>query len=103
MGIGNGLRNKLVWAFQSKKKNEGRRYVSSAYMFLFSVALIIAAVIIMVSQFVNWNKVFNISTSILEPDVFEKCIDHSPCKYNPSVCTEIDNFYSICVAKGFYS
>ena len=74
MGIGNGLRNKLVWALQSKKENEGRRYVSSAYMFLFSVALIIVAVIIMVSQFVNWNKVFNISTSILEANILRNAL-----------------------------
>lgn len=68
MGIGNGLRNKLVGALQSKNEGEGRKYVSSAYMFLFSVSLVIIAVIVLISQFVNWNKVFNIDVSILDAD-----------------------------------
>lgn len=74
MGIGNGLRNKLVKALQSKNKDEGRKYVSSAYMFLFSVSLIIVAVITGLSQFVNWNSVFNIDTSILNADILRKTL-----------------------------
>lgn len=66
MGIGNGLRNKLVGAFQSNDRDEGRKYVSSAYMFLFSVSLVIIIAIALISQFVNWNKVFNIDAAILD-------------------------------------
>lgn len=74
MGIGNGLRNKLVGALQSDDKDEGRKYVSSAYMFLFGVSLIIIVVIVVLSQFVNWNTVFNIDTDVLESDVLRKAL-----------------------------
>ena len=66
MGIGNGLRNKLVGALQSDDRDEGRKYVSSAYMFLFIVSLVIIIAIALISQFVNWNKVFNIDAAILD-------------------------------------
>ena len=74
MGIGNGLRNKLVGALQSDDKDEGRKYVSSAYMFLFGVSLIIIVVIVVLSQFVNWNTIFNIDTDVLESDVLRKAL-----------------------------
>ena len=74
MGIGNGLRNKLVGALQSENRDEGRKYVSSAYMFLLSVSLVIIIVIALISQFVNWNKVFNIDTSVLNSDTLENAL-----------------------------
>lgn len=74
MGIGNGLRNKLVGALQSKKEDESRKYVSSAYMFLLSVSLIIVVIVILFSQFVDWNRVFNINTSILGADVLNSAL-----------------------------
>lgn len=66
MGIGNGLRNKLVGALQSENQDEAKKYVSSAYMFLFSVSLVIIAAIALISQWVNWNKVFNIDATVLD-------------------------------------
>ena len=68
------MRNKLVGALQSDDKDEGRKYVSSAYMFLFGVSLIIIVVIVVLSQFVNWNTVFNIDTDVLESDVLRKAL-----------------------------
>lgn len=65
MGIGNGLRNKLVGALNSHDKQEGRKYVSSAYMFLFGVSIVVIAIIVFISRFANWNRIFNISTDIL--------------------------------------
>lgn len=65
MGIGNGLRNKLVGALESEDKYEGRKYVSSAYLFLCGVSVIVIIVVAIVSRFVNWNVVFNISSEIL--------------------------------------
>lgn len=74
MGIGNGLRNKLVGALHSTKQEKAKRYVSSAYMFVFGVSLIIVAVIIVVSQFVNWNIVFNIDSSVLDSETLKKAL-----------------------------
>lgn len=74
MGIGNGLRNKLVGALLSKNKDEARRYVSSAYMFLFGVSLIIITIIILISQFVNWNTVFNIDQTVLDSETLKSAL-----------------------------
>lgn len=65
MGIGNGLRNKLVGAIRSQDKFEGRKYVSSAYMFLCGVSVVVIVIVVFISQFANWNLIFNISTDIL--------------------------------------
>lgn len=65
MGIGNGLRNKLVGALKSNDRDEGKKYVSSSYLFLCSVSVVIILIISIISRFANWNAVFNISTKIL--------------------------------------
>lgn len=74
MGIGNGLRNKLVGALHSTEQDEARKYVSSAYMFLFGVSLIIITIILGISQFVDWNVVFNIEANILDSDTLNRAL-----------------------------
>lgn len=74
MGIGNGLRNKLVGALKSKDKYEGRKYVSSAYLFLCGISISVIIAIAIVSSFINWNVVFNISSDILSRDVLRTAL-----------------------------
>lgn len=67
-GIGNGLRNKLVESIVKNDKNEIREKISSAY---FIIGLFTFIAIIVGSIFfnhVNWNKVFNISSSLISND-----------------------------------
>lgn len=66
MGIGNGLRNKLVGAMESADPEEGKKYVSSAYIFSCVVAAVIIAAVIFLSGLVNWNKIFNVDDRILD-------------------------------------
>ena len=66
MGIGNGLRNKLVAAMQSEDKLEGKRYVSSAYLFICSISLVVVIVLVLLSQFIDWNIVFNVDYQDLD-------------------------------------
>lgn len=66
MGIGNGLRNSLVYAIANKNRREIEKLISSAYIFLISVALIAVVGLICIGYFVDWNKIFNISSSIID-------------------------------------
>lgn len=63
LGVGNGLRNHLTEAITCDKKDEAKKYISSAYV---SIGLMIVAAIMVfltVFRFVNWNTVFNISAT----------------------------------------
>lgn len=68
-GIGNGLRNKLVESIVKNDKNEIREKISSAYfiigLFTF-IAIIVGSIFF---NYVNWNKVFNVSSSLISNDV----------------------------------
>jgi len=59
MGLGNGLRNKLTEAIAINKKKLARKYVSTAYFFIFFIAILISFVIILIYPLVNWQHVFN--------------------------------------------
>lgn len=74
MGIGNGLRNKLVGAMKSDDSQEGKKYVSSAYIFSCAVAVAIILLVIILSGVINWNKVFNIDVGILDKNTLTKSV-----------------------------
>lgn len=61
LGIGNGLRNRIVGTIANNDSIGTRKYISSAYIFLFTVSIAIFSVIFILSQIIPWNKVFNIS------------------------------------------
>jgi O-antigen/teichoic acid export membrane protein len=63
MGIGNGLRNKLVECISTKNYEKGRRYISSAYIFLVAIALIVGFVLCILNKLIDWNKFFNIDVN----------------------------------------
>jgi len=72
LGIGNGLRNKLVEALINNDTTKAKSYISSAYFFsfvLFSLLAIIAALIFI---YVDWQKVFN--TNIYSNKIITFCI-----------------------------
>ena len=74
MGIGNGLRNHLVFAINENDWDKAKRYISSAYFFLCAIGAGILCLIIMIGHFVNWNVVFNIDTSLIDPSVLQNVI-----------------------------
>lgn len=65
MGIGNGLRNKLVEALEEQDISKQRTLVSSSYAFLGAVSLLIMSIIIILSGPIDWNIVFNIAESVI--------------------------------------
>ncbi|NBH34073.1 hypothetical protein D3Z58_11015 [Clostridiaceae bacterium] len=74
LGIGNGLRNKLTEAITKEDQNEQRMYISSTYMVasVFCIIMVLSSIII-VSK-IDWNKVLNISTEIINSDILKKSI-----------------------------
>lgn len=65
MGIGNGLRNQLVYAINAKDWLKAKKYISSSYFFLFGIGITILLSVLIVENYLNWNKVFNISSELV--------------------------------------
>jgi hypothetical protein len=69
IGIGNGLRNKLVHATVKNDRDMISRCISAAYLstgIITAVILVIAAVIF---PAVNWNFIFNIQTDVISAEI----------------------------------
>lgn len=60
-GIGNGLRNQLVPALVEHDTDKQRKLISSAYISLFAISFILLLIVLIASQSMNWNIVFNIN------------------------------------------
>lgn len=68
LGIGNGLRNHLASAVATNDKENAKKYLSSAYIAVGAICLILSAVLFVVFGFVNWNFVFNIKEDIVSAE-----------------------------------
>ncbi len=64
-GIGNGLRNNLAIAISKNDKINITKYISSAYIMVGSIITIVILVGYLVFYFIDWNRVFNISSEII--------------------------------------
>ncbi|SEL07449.1 Na+-driven multidrug efflux pump [Carnobacterium iners] len=69
LGIGNGLRNHLVPAFIKKDKQSIRKLISSAYIVIGMMMLVILILAIPIFNFINWNKLFNISEKLIDSKI----------------------------------
>lgn len=61
-GIGNGLRNKVTESFTSKKYETLKKYISSAYLYLTIISVIILIVSCILVSFLNTNVLFKNNT-----------------------------------------
>lgn len=66
IGIGNGLRNHLTASLTLQDFSSAKKYISSAYCSIGAIALIIIACFVSVFKFLNWNKILNISSQIID-------------------------------------
>lgn len=66
MGIGNGVRNKLVKTFGDGNIEESKRYISSAYITLSAVGIVLLVVGSIAVRFLPWNKILGISNTIID-------------------------------------
>lgn len=74
MGIGNGLRNHLVYAINERDWDKTKKYISSSYLFLSGIGLAILLIVIFVGHFISWNKVFNISEELISSETMTKAV-----------------------------
>jgi O-antigen/teichoic acid export membrane protein len=61
LGLGNGLRNKLVEAIVKKDVDEERRLISTTYISLLIIAVIITGLYLCVMPFLHWDQLLNVS------------------------------------------
>jgi len=59
LGVGQGLRNKLAETIANNEITEAKKYVSTAYIIIFTIFIIAAVLFLLISPFVNWSFVVN--------------------------------------------
>ncbi|WP_427797608.1 lipopolysaccharide biosynthesis protein [Acidaminococcus fermentans] len=74
MGIGNGLRNQLVYAINAKDWLKAKKYISSSYFFLFGIGIAILLSVLIIENYLSWNKVFNISSELVSERTMIKVV-----------------------------
>ncbi|WP_447636140.1 lipopolysaccharide biosynthesis protein [Flavobacterium microcysteis] len=67
LGIGNGLRNKLVECLAVDDLKRAKKYISSAYIMVGCFVFILSVVGYVMFYFINWNSVFNIPEIKIPP------------------------------------
>ena len=70
IGLGNGLRNKLVEALANDDIITARIYVSSTYALIIVIATILFLVFFLSAYFIPWNKVLN-TNEIMNAELFK--------------------------------
>jgi O-antigen/teichoic acid export membrane protein len=69
LGIGNGLRNKIAITLTKGDAKATQKYISSAYIFLGLLGVLITLILLICSRMISWNKFLNISENDLNPSV----------------------------------
>lgn len=64
LGIGNGLLNSISESYGKGDRESARRYVSSAFLVLFGIAVLLTGAFAISYPFVNWPRFFNVSSTI---------------------------------------
>lgn len=68
MGLGNGLRNSIVKFLAVKDFKTAQSYITSSYVMMFGLAMILGGIGSGVIKMLNWNRILNISEFVV-PDV----------------------------------
>lgn len=74
LGIGNGLRNRLAEAIAAKNDGKVKTLISSAYILLSIVSIIVFCFISVIACFLDWNKILNVDESIVANAVLCKAV-----------------------------
>ncbi|KQL33594.1 lipopolysaccharide biosynthesis protein, partial [Psychrobacillus sp. FJAT-21963] len=68
LGIGNGLRNNLVRALVAKDEKLAKNYISSAYIIIGILVLLVLCISTVIFRFINWNTFFNIPINLVSKE-----------------------------------
>lgn len=71
LGIGQGLRNLSVKAFEDKDKKTIKKVVSSAYIGISSIAIVLLVISVIITYFTDWNSFFNISQKLISNEILQ--------------------------------
>lgn len=74
LGIGNGLRNNLVKPLLEKQHFQVKKYISSAYIGIGILIIIIYIIFLLTCKLVNWNVFFNIPLVKISNETLELAI-----------------------------
>jgi len=61
IGIGNGLRNKISESLAKENTKEAQSYISTAYVLIGCISLVLLLVFLVISEYIPWLRVFNTS------------------------------------------
>ncbi len=64
IGMGNGLRNKLAEVYALGNYDEGRRYVSSTYMMLAGISVVLIILLAVLVPLIDWKVFLNVPNSV---------------------------------------
>ncbi|MCD4533747.1 hypothetical protein LRP67_06600 [Nocardioides sp. cx-169] len=65
LGLGNGLRNRLVETLALESVNESRTLISSTYVASGGIAACLGILLFPIVYFVDWNRAFNVEPEVL--------------------------------------
>lgn len=69
LGIGNGLRNIIVDPYENKKFKILKQYISTAYVTIGIICLLLCLISFVFVKAINWNNFLNISKNIINPNI----------------------------------
>ena len=79
LGVGNGVRNNLTIAISQNDRTRMRQVISSGYFILGLVTIVLLAVVLAVSTYVEWNAFFNVSEDVIPAESLRKAVVITLC------------------------
>lgn len=74
LGIGNGLRNSLVDSFTNNRYERARQQISTAYVLIGAVTVLLMIVGLVAAPLLDWNALLNIQSAVVSPEALELAV-----------------------------
>lgn len=74
LGVGNGLRNRLVSALAESERTNAKKYVSSAYLLVFGLVSVLSVAVGLGFQFVDWNSLLGVPREAIDQGVLTQAV-----------------------------
>ncbi|WP_186292644.1 oligosaccharide flippase family protein [Mucilaginibacter corticis] len=67
LGLGNGLKNKLIEFITKGNMSLARKYVTTTYMSMSLICILLCIIISLFDMYIPWDKIFNVPVSLQSP------------------------------------
>lgn len=74
LGLGQGLRNQLPAAIETKNKKMIKEYISTTYTLMILLVTVLCAVGVILIPYANWNKLFNVGVDVVSNGTLSTCV-----------------------------